>query len=109
MIKFNDSAARPAAAAKAPSVLLSSIPIIFLLLAIVCVIVFFGADRVSEFGPWALLAAASVAVVSGVCSRTLRKRNQTKYPTDFAGCSAACFHCHSFGYVDAFGRGAYSY
>ncbi len=73
MIKFNDSAARPAAAAKAPSVLLSSIPIIFLLLAIVCVIVFFGADRVSEFGPWALLAAASVAVVSGVCSRTLRK------------------------------------
>lgn len=63
------------AAAKAPSAVLSAVPIVFLLLSIVCVILFAGADRVSDFGPWALLGASALAVLLSVCSRTWHRRS----------------------------------
>lgn len=73
MTDFDNSAARrQGAAVKVPSVVLSSVPIVFLLLAIVGVIVFYGSDMVSVVSPWVLLSAAGLAVVLGVVSGTLR-------------------------------------
>ncbi|MDE6332422.1 MAG: hypothetical protein K2L80_07450 [Muribaculaceae bacterium] len=57
-------------AAKLPSVALSAVPIAFLLLTIVCIMVVFGSDKVSEVSPLVLLGASVLAVVLSVLSRT---------------------------------------
>lgn len=77
MIEKVSSAPGGSVAAKGPSVLISVAPVLFLLLSIVCVILFAGAERVSDFGPWALLASAALAVLLSVCSGTWHGRSFT--------------------------------
>lgn len=60
---------------KAPSVLLSAIPIAFLLLTIIFIMLLCGADKVSEVSPLVLLAAAVLAFGLSAASRTLSKIN----------------------------------
>lgn len=56
-----------------PSITVSIIPLSFLLLTLISVIVFRGADAVSELGPWILLTASAIALglalAGGIASR----------------------------------------
>ena len=56
-----------------PSLGVSLIPVSFLFITLISVIVFSGADAVSEYGPWILLASTAIglglAVWGGVASR----------------------------------------
>lgn len=56
-----------------PSLLISIIPLSFLLVTLIAVIVFRGADAVSELGPWILLTSSALAfglaVAGGVATR----------------------------------------
>lgn len=56
-----------------PSLAISLIPFTFLIVTLVLVIVFRGADAVSELGPWILLSSAAIALglarIGGVATR----------------------------------------
>lgn len=59
--------------AKAPSVALSAVPIVFLLMTIICIMLVFGADKVSQLSPLVLLGASVLAICLGLASHTIRK------------------------------------
>ncbi len=63
--------------AKSPSFALSAFPVVTLLVLLVGVVVFIGADAISDLSPWALLASAIIAVALSAFSGTLCRRGLT--------------------------------
>ncbi len=57
-----------------PSLGLSAIPLVALLVALPVLIIINGADAVAEFGPWILLACAFLAILLSVIGKTATKR-----------------------------------
>lgn len=57
-----------------PSLGLSAIPLLALLVALPAVIILRGADAVAQIGPWILLACSALAVALSVAGRTATRR-----------------------------------
>lgn len=59
-------------AAKQPPLLISLIPILFLLAALITILVISGADAISGYSPWILLAASALGLVLSKSTGSLR-------------------------------------
>ncbi len=64
----------PESTVKVPSFGISAAPIVLLLVSLAAVVAFVGADAISVLSPWALLAAAMLAVLLAACSGSLSRR-----------------------------------
>ncbi len=65
----------PAAGTRRPSVVVSAMPVVILLCALMAVILIKGVDAISAFSPFVLLGAAVVALVAAVFSGSVTRRS----------------------------------
>lgn len=64
----------PSSATSAPGLLVSFLPVAMLLTFLAGIIIFAGADAISEYSPYSLLCAALTAVALSLAGKTLSKR-----------------------------------